>query len=77
RIVVAACGEEELSYDGSPRQRNGVFTYYYMDGLNTYDTVEEAFAYAAPLAHGFMAQYDVEMNPQIYDQYEGEDNWEF
>lgn len=71
RIVVAACGEYEYSYDGTPRQRNGVFTYFYMEGLNTYNTVEGAFVYAAPLTHDFIAG----MNPQIYDQYNGD--WEF
>ncbi len=76
RIVVAACGENEYSYDGTSDQQNGVFTYYYMDGLNMYNTIEEAFAYADPLAHDFIyEEYKAEMNPRMYDQYEG--NWKF
>ena len=75
RIVVAACGEEESSYDGTSEQQNGVFTYFYMEGLNICDTVEGAFIYASPLSHDFMENYEIEMNPQIYDQYEGE--WKF
>jgi len=75
RIIVAACGETQLSYDGTANQKNGVFTYYYMDGLNTYNTVEGAFTYAAPLAHDFEQQYNVQMDPQMYDLYTGD--WTF
>ncbi|RLF26878.1 MAG: hypothetical protein DRN01_03760, partial [Thermoplasmata archaeon] len=76
RVVVTACGETELSYDGTSDQQNGVFTYYYMQGLETYNTVEDAFTYAAPLAHDFVANnYSGDMNPQMYDQYTG--NWAF
>jgi hypothetical protein len=70
RVVVAACGEKQYSYDGTSTQQNGVFTYFYMEGLNAKNTVEGAFAYAAPLAHDFVAtQYHAHMDPQMYDQY--------
>ena len=76
RVVVAACDENEFSYDGTPSQQNGVFTYYYVDGLTTYDTVEDAFNYAKPLAHNFVLEnYGKNMNPQIYDLYTG--SWSF
>jgi hypothetical protein len=76
RVVVAACGEKQYSYDGTSTQQNGVFTYYYMNGLNTYNTVEGAFAYAAPRAHDFVAtQYHAHMDPQMYDLYTGD--WTF
>lgn len=76
RVVVAACGEQEYSWDGSSTQQNGVFTYYYMDGLYSADTVEGAFIYAEPLAHDFvLTHYGYNMNPQIYDQYVG--SWSF
>jgi len=66
----------EYSYDGASDQQNGVFTYYYMDGLNLYNTVEEAFAYAAPQAHDDIWNiYGIEMTPQLYDIYPG--NWGF
>jgi hypothetical protein len=74
RVVVIACGEKQYSYEESALQ-NGVFTYYYVgtstSGLQTYNTIEGAFAYAAPLAHDFMAH----MDQQMYDMYA--DNWRF
>ncbi|MEM2874696.1 MAG: caspase family protein [Candidatus Hadarchaeales archaeon] len=77
RVVVAACGETEYSYDGTSAQQNGVFTYYFVGsetaGLQTYNVVESAFAYAAPLAHDFVAsQYGGNMNPVMYDMYSGD-----
>lgn len=76
RVVVTACGETQLSYDGTYAEKNGVFTYYYMEGLNDKGTVEGAYSYAAPLAESFIAlYYDAIMVPQIYDQYNG--NWAF
>ena len=76
RVVVAACGETEYSYDGSAAMENGVFSYYYLAGLNTYNTIEEAFWYAEPLARNYAYyNYDAIMNPQINDQYTG--YWEF
>jgi hypothetical protein len=76
RVVVTACGEYEYSFDGSSTQQNGVFTYYYMEGLDTYNTVEGAFGYAEPLAHNFVEDnYGYQMNPQKYDQYGGD--WSF
>jgi hypothetical protein len=76
RVVVAACGENEYSWDGTRTQKNGVFTYYYMTGLNNANTVEGAFSYAEPLAHNFvLTHYGYQMNPEIYDQYGGD--WSF
>lgn len=76
RVVVTACGEYEYSWDGSSAQQNGVFTYYYMEGLDLVDTVEGASAYAELPAHNFvLTQYGYQMNPQLYDQYDGD--WSF
>jgi len=74
RIIATACNETEYSYETADLQ-NGVFTYFYMDGLELHDTVEEAFDYASPLATEFMAMYGEDMSPQLYDMYL--DNWEF
>lgn len=53
-----------------------VLTYYYMEGLSTYHTIESAFTYANPLVHGFVEQnYSAQINPQMYDQCNG--NWAF
>ncbi|UCF08446.1 MAG: caspase family protein [Thermoplasmata archaeon] len=76
RVVVTACAEEELSYDGTAAMQNGVFTYHYVghsgSGLYTYNTVEEAFDYAAPLATADAYYlYGATMNPQIFDNYGG------
>ncbi|MCK5562518.1 MAG: caspase family protein [Thermoplasmata archaeon] len=76
RVVVTACGEEQLSFDGSSAMQNGVFSYYFLDGLYQYNTIEGAFTYGAPLATAWAAEnYDATMNPQIYDQYSGD--WAF
>jgi hypothetical protein len=76
RVVVAACDEEELSYDGPDWMQNGVFTYFYMEGLHSYNTVEGAYYHAAPLAHDWVLNnYGTIMDPQIYDQYDGD--WAF
>lgn len=70
RIIVTACDENEYSYETSEKQ-NGVFTYYFVDGLNIYNIIEDAFVYAAPKTHN-----DCEdMNPQIFDLYP--DKWNF
>lgn len=78
RVVVAACGETQYSYETSDL-KHGVFTYYYVgtdeSGLQTYNTVEGAFAYAALSAYEYMwNNYGVEMNPQMYDQYPTSEN---
>jgi len=75
RVVVTACGEKQYSYEESALQ-NGVFTYYYVgtstSSLQTYNTIEGAFAYAARLARDFVAtQYHAHMDPQMYDLYTG------
>jgi hypothetical protein len=76
RVIVTACGETELSYDGSATMQNGVFSFYYISGLYTYDTIEGAFSYGATLASGYMDDnYDIIMTPQLYDQYSG--SWTF
>lgn len=76
RVVVTACTETQYSYDGTSAMQNGVFTYYYMEGLSTYNTIEGAYTYAAPLAHDFIQQeYGGQMDPLIFDEYEGE--WSF
>ncbi|MCK4365788.1 MAG: caspase family protein [Thermoplasmatales archaeon] len=76
RVVVTASDEYQYSWDGDESMQNGVFTYHYMDGLSTYNTVKEAYTYAAPLAHDdVLEMYGAIMDPQIFDTYTG--NWEF
>lgn len=76
RTVVTACDENELSYDGQSDLQNGVFTYYFIEGLYTINNVEDAFSYANPLAQQYVQQnYGSTMNPKLYDTYTGK--WEF
>jgi len=76
RTVATACGETEYSYDGDDSLENGVFTYYFIEGLYSNNNIEDAFAYAEPLAHNWVwTHYTETMNPQLYDTYEG--YWEF
>jgi hypothetical protein len=76
-VLVAACAEDELS-DESAALGNGVFTYYLLKGIlgagpadaNGDDiiSVEESFAYAAPLATAF----NPDQHAEIYDSVAGE-----
>jgi hypothetical protein len=76
RVVSMACSEAELSWEGASWMENGVFTYYYMQGLDTHGTVEGAFNFAAGPAHDFvLEEYGYEMNPTMSDNYPGD--WTF
>jgi hypothetical protein len=76
RVVVTACAEGEYSWDGTSEMENGVFTYHYMAGLYSLDTIECAFTYAAPLATAdVLTLYGATMDPQIFDHYTGD--WAF
>ena len=81
RVVVAACGETQYSFDGTESMENGVFTYYYMQGLYdplTNNIVEEAFDYADDKAHDFVEENNngYQMDPQMYDG-DTTVNWQF
>jgi len=76
RVVDTACAEDQLSWDGDSTMKNGVFTYYYMQGLYNYNNAEDAQVYATPLAHdAVLEMYGEDMDPQEYDTYT--DNWQF
>jgi hypothetical protein len=76
RVVSMACGENELSWEGADWMQNGVFTYYFMQELNNYGTVEDAHTYATGPAHDFvLSEYGYNMNPWMSDNYLGE--WTF
>jgi len=80
RVLSTACGETELSYDGTARMKNGVWTYYFMNGLKTYNAVEPAHNYAAPLASAFISNsYGRTMTPLLVDGYSAsiDGNWHF
>jgi hypothetical protein len=71
RVVVTACKEGELSYDGDATMQNGVFTYYFMQSLYTYNTLEDAYTYSYGSVQSWGATYGIEFHPQMYDQYGG------
>jgi hypothetical protein len=76
RVVDAACAEDQLSWDGDTTMKNGVFTYYYMQGLSTYNNAEDAHAYATPLAHNAVtSMYGEEMDSIEFDTYTNK--WQF
>jgi hypothetical protein len=76
RVVNTACAEDQYSWDGNPTMNNGVYTYYSMQGLYSYNNAEDAHAYATPLAHNAVQDmYGYDMDPQEYDTYTGK--WQF
>jgi len=76
RVVVTGGSETQYTWDGAAWMANGVFTYYYMEGLYNFNTIEGAFAYATPLAHDFVQNnYEAQMDPLIFDNFVGD--WAF
>ena len=76
RVVSTACDEDEYSYDGSSTMQNGVFSYYFIEGIYLENNIDGAHGYATPLAHDWvLANYYAQMNPQLYDTYTGD--WSF
>jgi metacaspase-1 len=76
RLLDMACQETQLSWDGTPSMNNGVFTYYYMQGLYNYDSGEGAQSYASPRAHNAVLQlYGATMTTRQCDYYTG--TWHF
>ena len=76
RVVATACGEREYSYDGTSDMENGVWTWFFMQGLSQHDSIEGAFDYSDTLAHDFIYDnYGARMNPQLYDRFTGD--WTF
>jgi Caspase domain len=76
RIIDTACAENELSWDGNQAMSNGVYTYYYMQGVYAYNNAEDAQGYATPLAHNAVqTMYGEQMNPSEFDSYSGK--WQF
>jgi hypothetical protein len=76
RVISMACGENELSWEGADWMKNGVFSYYFMEGLATTGTVEGAHYYADGPAYDFvLSEYNYNMNPWMSDNYAND--WTF
>jgi hypothetical protein len=70
RVGVFA-SNNQLSYDGETWMRNGVFTYYQMEGWGIYDNFEEDGDYAVDYMEGWASQYGINVDPFVKDMYSG------
>ena len=68
--VGAFASDEEYSYETSEFE-NGVFTYYQMDGWDTYNNFEEDGTYAAGKMEDWASGYGYTVDPFVEDNYDG------
>ena len=68
--VGAFGSNEQSSYDGDSSMRNGVFTYYQMEGWTIYDNFEQDSNYAIQGMENWASIY-VDVDPFYADQYSG------
>lgn len=59
------------SYDGDATMKNGVFTYYQMDGWNLYTTFEQDSAYAVQKMKEWAKKYAIRVDPFYVDKFTG------
>lgn len=66
-VLISASGSNEQSWE-SEKLRNGIFTYYFVDGLNRFNgSVQQAFYYAQPRVISYVKEEkgrDIDQNPQ-------------
>lgn len=68
----AYASNNQYSYDGDSSMKNGVFTYYQIEGWNIYDTFEEDSEYAIQGMNDWASQYlFVTVDPFYADQFDG------
>ena len=73
--VGAFASNKDYSYDGTSDMKNGVFTYYEMEGWNHYNNFEDDSAYAVQKMKEWAAGYaGVNVDPFYVDNYAGEMN---
>ena len=71
--VGAFASNKDYSYDGDESMKNGVFTYYEMDGWNYYTNFEDDSAYAVQKMEEWAAGYaGVNVDPFYVDKYAGD-----
>ncbi|HHH78185.1 MAG TPA: caspase family protein, partial [Thermoplasmatales archaeon] len=71
--VGAFASNKDYSYDGTSDMKNGVFTYYQMDGWNHYNNFEDDAAYAVQGMEDWAAGYaGVSVDPFYVDKYTGD-----
>ena len=69
--VGAFASNSQHSYDGSSSMRNGVFTYYQMEGWNIYNNFEENGNYAVTNMENWASNYGIIVDPFVKDMYDG------
>jgi len=71
--VGAFASNKDYSYDGTGDMKNGVFTYYQMEGWNYYNNFEDDAAYAVQKMEDWASQYaGVSVDPFYVDKYTGD-----
>ncbi|HAQ62033.1 TPA: hypothetical protein DCR49_08590 [Candidatus Delongbacteria bacterium] len=71
RIVDVASGTNTYSYDGDSTMKNGVFTYYQMEGWSKYNYFEEDSKYACDKMIAWGKAHGVKCTPSYADSYTG------
>jgi hypothetical protein len=70
--VGAFASNTKYSYDGDETMGNGVFTYYQIEGWDSYDNFEDDAAYAVQGMHDWASQYvGLSVDPFYVDQFSG------
>jgi hypothetical protein len=69
--VGAFASNQKSAYDGDSWMRNGVFTYYQMEGWNVYDNFEEDGDYAVNNMESWAANKGYNVDPFTKDMYDG------
>jgi PKD repeat protein len=69
--VGAFASDNSYSYDGTGDMDNGVFTYYQMQGWDSYSTFEEDADYAVQGMENWASYYSINVDPFYVDQFTG------
>ncbi len=69
RVVAVASGTKNYSYDGDSTMKNGVFTYYQMDGWDRYGYFEADNQYACDMMVKWGKAHGVRCTPSFSDSY--------
>jgi beta-lactamase superfamily II metal-dependent hydrolase len=75
RLVCMASTDKTNSYDGDAVMQNGVYTYYIMEGLTLYSSLEDVAVYAEQKCEVWVSQFKtIKFEPNHVDTYSG-DMW--
>lgn len=70
--VGAFASKTRSSYDGDSSMQNGVFTYYQMEGWNSFDVFEDDSAYAVQQMKAWPPSPRIKVDPFYIDQFTGD-----